>query len=123
MIDFYYWPTPNGWKVSIMLEETGLPYTLKPVDIAPLTCPNLARRERSKRPYWAHELRPGHLPRGMRREGSPFRRALLHRRQIDGDLLPLYLPGAQSKAYQPHLLALRRRRRSRRLPPMLALPP
>ena len=33
MIDFYYWPTPNGWKVSIMLEETGLPYTLCPVNI------------------------------------------------------------------------------------------
>ena len=33
MIDFYYWPTPNGWKVSIMLEETGLPYMLKPVNI------------------------------------------------------------------------------------------
>ncbi len=33
MIDFYYWPTPNGWKVSIMLEETGLPYTVKPVNI------------------------------------------------------------------------------------------
>ena len=33
MIDFYYWPTPNGWKVSIMLEETGLAYNLKPVDI------------------------------------------------------------------------------------------
>ena len=33
MIDFYYWPTPNGWKISIMLEETGLPYTLKPVNI------------------------------------------------------------------------------------------
>jgi len=33
MIDFYYWPTPNGWKISIMLEETGLPYALKPVDI------------------------------------------------------------------------------------------
>lgn len=33
MIDLYYWPTPNGWKASIMLEETGLPYTLKPVDI------------------------------------------------------------------------------------------
>ena len=33
MIDFYYWPTPNGWKVSIMLEETGLAYTLKPVNI------------------------------------------------------------------------------------------
>jgi GST-like protein len=33
MIDLYYWPTPNGWKISIMLEETGLPYTLKPIDI------------------------------------------------------------------------------------------
>jgi GSH-dependent disulfide-bond oxidoreductase len=33
MIDFYYWPTPNGWKVSIMLEETGLPYRMMPVNI------------------------------------------------------------------------------------------
>ena len=33
MIDFYYWPTPNGWKISIMLEEIGLPYTLCPVNI------------------------------------------------------------------------------------------
>jgi len=33
MIDFYYWPTPNGWKVSIMLEETSLPYRLLPVNI------------------------------------------------------------------------------------------
>jgi GST-like protein len=33
MIDFYYWPTPNGWKVSIMFEETGLPFTLQPVNI------------------------------------------------------------------------------------------
>ena len=33
MIDLYYWPTPNGWKVSIMLEETGLAYTLRPVNI------------------------------------------------------------------------------------------
>ena len=32
-IDLYYWPTPNGWKISIMLEECGLPYTVRPVDI------------------------------------------------------------------------------------------
>ena len=33
MIDLYYWTTPNGHKVTIFLEETGLPYRLKPVDI------------------------------------------------------------------------------------------
>ena len=33
MIDFYYWPTPNGWKISIMLEETGLAYRTVPVNI------------------------------------------------------------------------------------------
>ena len=33
MIDFYYWPTPNGWKVAIMLEECGLPYRVIPVNI------------------------------------------------------------------------------------------
>jgi GST-like protein len=33
MIDLHYWPTPNGWKVSILLEETGLPYRLVPVNI------------------------------------------------------------------------------------------
>ena len=33
MIDLYYWPTPNGWKISIMLEECGLPYNLKLVNI------------------------------------------------------------------------------------------
>ena len=33
MIDFYYWTTPNGHKVTLFLEETGLPYELKPVNI------------------------------------------------------------------------------------------
>ena len=33
MIDFYYWPTPNGWKISIMLEECGFKYRTIPVDI------------------------------------------------------------------------------------------
>jgi GST-like protein len=33
MIDLYTWPTPNGHKVHIMLEETGLRYTVHPIDI------------------------------------------------------------------------------------------
>ena len=34
MIDLYTWPTPNGHKLHIMLEETGLPYRVIPVDIS-----------------------------------------------------------------------------------------
>ncbi len=33
MIDLYYWPTPNGWKVSIMLEECAIEYNTIAVDI------------------------------------------------------------------------------------------
>ena len=33
MIDLYYWTTPNGHKITIFLEETGLAYTLKPINI------------------------------------------------------------------------------------------
>ena len=33
MIDLYYWPTPNGWKVSIMLEECAIAYNTIAVDI------------------------------------------------------------------------------------------
>lgn len=32
-IELWYWPTPNGWKISIALEEMGLPYEVKPVNI------------------------------------------------------------------------------------------
>jgi GST-like protein len=34
MIDLYYWTTPNGHKITIFLEETGLPYNLKPINIS-----------------------------------------------------------------------------------------
>ncbi|GGE60034.1 glutathione S-transferase family protein [Actibacterium pelagium] len=33
MIDLYYWPTPNGWKISIALEEMGLPFKTHLVNI------------------------------------------------------------------------------------------
>jgi GST-like protein len=33
-IELYYWPTPNGWKISIMLEECRLPYEVRPVNIS-----------------------------------------------------------------------------------------
>lgn len=33
-IDLYTWVTPNGWKVSATLEELGLPYNVKPIDIS-----------------------------------------------------------------------------------------
>lgn len=33
MIDLHYWPTPNGHKITMFLEETGIPYTIFPVNI------------------------------------------------------------------------------------------
>jgi GST-like protein len=33
MIDLYYWPTPNGNKITMMLEECGLGYTIHPINI------------------------------------------------------------------------------------------
>ncbi|MFY9831731.1 MAG: glutathione S-transferase N-terminal domain-containing protein, partial [Methylocystis sp.] len=33
MITLYYWPTPNGHKITIFLEETGVPYRISPVNI------------------------------------------------------------------------------------------
>ena len=34
MIDLYYWPTPNGHKITLFLEETGLDYRVRPIDIS-----------------------------------------------------------------------------------------
>jgi GST-like protein len=34
MIHFYYWPTPNGHKITLFLEEAGIPYRIVPVDIS-----------------------------------------------------------------------------------------
>lgn len=34
LLQLYYWPTPNGWKITIMLEELGAPYRVNFIDIA-----------------------------------------------------------------------------------------
>ena len=34
MIDLYYWTTPNGHKITLCLEEAGLDYRIRPIDIA-----------------------------------------------------------------------------------------
>ncbi|MBU1211899.1 MAG: glutathione S-transferase N-terminal domain-containing protein [Alphaproteobacteria bacterium] len=34
MIELYYWPTPNGHKITMFLEEAGLTYEIRPVDIS-----------------------------------------------------------------------------------------
>jgi GST-like protein len=34
MIDFYFWTTPNGYKILMFLEETGIPYRIMPVNIS-----------------------------------------------------------------------------------------
>jgi GST-like protein len=33
-IELHFWPTPNGWKIAIMLEECGLPYDIHWVDLS-----------------------------------------------------------------------------------------
>jgi GST-like protein len=33
-IELYFWPTPNGWKIALMLEECALPYEIKYVDLS-----------------------------------------------------------------------------------------
>jgi GST-like protein len=33
VIDVFFWPTPNGWKITITLEELGLPYNVVPINI------------------------------------------------------------------------------------------
>jgi GST-like protein len=73
MIDFYTWSTPNGFKVRIMLEETGLDYELHPV--------NLGEGEQKKPEYLA--INPnGKIPAIVDRDGP------------GGDALTIFESGA-----------------------------
>ena len=62
MIHLYTWPTPNGHKVQIMLEEIGLPYAVHPVDIirgAQFDPTYLALNPNNKVPTIVDDDRPG----------------------------------------------------------------
>ena len=63
MIDLYTSPTPNGWKVSIMLEEIGLPYTVKPIRLEML----------EQKQEWYQAINPnGRIPTIVDREEGDF---------------------------------------------------
>ena len=63
MIDLYTDSTPNGWKVSVMLEEIGMPYTAKHVDIM----------KGDQKEDWFLELCPnGRIPAIVDRDNDDF---------------------------------------------------
>ena len=63
MIDLYTSPTPNGWKASIMLEEIGVPYTVKPIRLEML----------EQKQDWYLKLNPnGRIPTIVDRDGGDF---------------------------------------------------
>jgi GSH-dependent disulfide-bond oxidoreductase len=63
MIDLYTSPTPNGWKVSIALEEMGVPYAVHPVDLG----------KQEQKEDWFLRLNPnGRIPVIVDREAGDF---------------------------------------------------
>jgi GST-like protein len=95
MIDLYTAPTPNGWKVSIALEELGLPYTVHPVALDKLE---------QKQP-WFTALNPnGRIPAIVDRANGDFPvfesgAILVYLAERAGKLLPAE-PKARSIAMQ-----------------------
>ena len=88
MIDLYYWPTPNGHKITIALEEMGLDYRLKPVNIAKgdqFTPDFLAISPNNKMPAIVdHQPGDGGGPQSVFESGA----ILLYLAQKTGRLLP-----------------------------------
>jgi GST-like protein len=93
VIDLHYWPTPNGWKVTIMLEEAGLPYRVIPV--------NIGRGEQFKPEFLAispnnrmpaivdHEPKGGGAPISVFESGA----ILIYLAEKSGRFLPASGPG------------------------------
>ncbi len=86
MIDLYTWTTPNGRKISIMLEEIGLPYRVVPVDLskeAQLAPSFLALNPNGKIPVIVDHDVPGG-PLAVFESGA----ILIHLAERTGELLP-----------------------------------
>jgi GST-like protein len=86
VIDLYTSPTPNGWKVSIMLEETGLPYQVHPIDLGALE---------QKQPAFLKINPNGRIPAIVDRDAGDFPvfesgAILLYLAEKTGQLLPTH---------------------------------
>jgi GST-like protein len=87
MIDLYTWGTPNGRKVSIMLEEVGLPYTVHPIDIMKgdqFTAEFVAINPNSKIPAIVDQDGPGGAPLALFESGA----ILIYLAEKTGKFLP-----------------------------------
>ena len=87
MIDLYTWGTPNGRKVSVMLEEVGLPYRVHPIDIgkgAQFAPDFLAISPNNKIPAMVDDDGPGGEPLSMFESGA----MLLYLARKTGRFLP-----------------------------------
>jgi len=84
MIELYTAPTPNGWKVSIMLEEIGLPYEIRPIRL----------QEGEQQEPWYLEINPnGRIPAIVDHDGGDFAvfesgAILVYLAEKTGQLLP-----------------------------------
>ena len=93
MIDLYYWTTPNGHKITMFLEETGLPYRIVPVNIntgAQFDPAFLAIAPNNRIPAIVdHDPRGGGAPLSVFESGA----ILLYLAEKTGRLLPQELRG------------------------------
>ncbi|NQZ99234.1 MAG: glutathione S-transferase N-terminal domain-containing protein [Myxococcales bacterium] len=89
MIDLYTAPTPNGWKVSILLEEAEIPYTVKPIDLGKL----------EQKEDWFLRINPnGRIPAIVDRDADDFAvfesgACLIYLAEKSGRFLPTDLEG------------------------------
>ena len=93
MIDLHYWPTPNGHKITLFLEEAGLAYTIHPVDIGKgeqFRPEFLAIAPNNRMPAIVdHEPAGGGAPLAIFESGA----ILLYLAEKTGRFLPADLPG------------------------------